>query len=162
MSKLIDEAGNTASFDNVTMGYGFNTAIRNQTLNDLEGSNPAQGWTHDAGSVGEDDWAIVSNASLAHSGSHLWRTESSDSPKDVWLIMPPMDLPADAELRFWHRYDLEAGFDGRCWKSPPMAGRTGATWATKSPPAVTPSLSIRIMAARWPTGPRGAAATASI
>ena len=39
---------------------------------------------------------------------------SSDAPfrKDAWLISPPIVLPSQAVLTFWHTYDLEGNYDG--------------------------------------------------
>jgi hypothetical protein len=76
---------------------------------DME-SGPAN-WT--TGGV-NDAWAITEEE--AHSPTHAW----SDSPygdyasnKNAWLRSPIFDMSdmTDATLSFWHRYELEEGWD---------------------------------------------------
>jgi uncharacterized repeat protein (TIGR01451 family) len=67
-------------------------------------------WTHFAG-WGTDDWAIITS-NYAHSPTHCWRSTDVGSVKDDYLITPAFSVTALSELTFWHRYDLEDGYDG--------------------------------------------------
>ena len=70
---------------------------------------PDKGWTHRA-NVGQDDWRLV--ADRAHSPSHAMFASDAPSRKDDSLFSPPIVLPPQAVLTFWHTYDLEDGYDG--------------------------------------------------
>ena len=74
---------------------------------DFEG--PDKGWTHRA-NVGQDDWRLVTDR--AHSPSHAMFASDAPSRKDDLLFSPPIVLPPQAVLTFWHTYDLEDGYDG--------------------------------------------------
>ncbi len=84
-----------------------------------------------------DSWAITEEQS--HSPTHAW----SDSPygnytdnASNWLRSPVLDLSdlAEVELHFWHRYEIETGWDfgyleysldgGATWQTP-VADYTG-------------------------------------
>ncbi|MBN1955797.1 MAG: carboxypeptidase regulatory-like domain-containing protein [Anaerolineae bacterium] len=88
-----------------------------------------------------DNWAIT--AEQAHSPSHAW----SDSPygnyadnASTWLRSPIFDLSgrAEVEIGFWHRYEIETGWDfgyfeysldgGNTWQDP-LADYTGFQYA---------------------------------
>jgi|GEM_PF-1086907 hypothetical protein len=68
-----------------------------------------KGWTHRA-NVGQDDWRLVTER--AHSPSHAMFASDASVRKDDSLFSPPIVLPAQAMLTFWHTYDLEDGYDG--------------------------------------------------
>jgi len=74
---------------------------------DFEG--PDKGWTHRA-NVGQDDWRLVTDR--AHSPSHAMFASDAPARKDDSLFSPPIILPPQAMLTFWHTYDLEGGYDG--------------------------------------------------
>jgi carboxypeptidase D len=75
---------------------------------DMEGGDAK--WTHHA-DQGVDDWSIVVEGS-AHSPVHCWFSSDVGSVKDAFLITEPFDLARKGELSFWHRYDMESGYDG--------------------------------------------------
>jgi len=75
---------------------------------DMEGGDAL--WTHSAGQ-GTDDWAIITEGT-AHSPTHCWFSADVDSLKDVYLISDAFNLELNGELTFWHRYNMESGFDG--------------------------------------------------
>ncbi len=74
---------------------------------DMEGVEP-NGWSHSA-SQGTDDWRYVTNQS--HSPSHSWFTTDTDSSKDTVLMTPSVTIGDVASLSFWHKLDLEDGYD---------------------------------------------------
>ena len=74
---------------------------------DFEG--PDKGWTHSA-AVGQDDWGLVTDRS--RSPSHAMFSNDVSFRKDAYLISPPILLPSQATLTFWHTYDLEGNYDG--------------------------------------------------
>jgi hypothetical protein len=67
-------------------------------------------WTHSAGQ-GSDDWAIVTEGS-SHSPTHCWFSSDAGSLKDDYLVTDPVNLELNGELSFWHRYNMESGYDG--------------------------------------------------
>jgi len=67
-------------------------------------------WTHYA-DEGTDDWAIITEGS-SHSPSHCWFASDDDGLKDDLLVTDPVNLELNGELTFWHRYDMESGYDG--------------------------------------------------
>ncbi len=79
-----------------------------QYSDDIEGTEP-NGWSHSA-DVGSDDWAYTTDDS--HSDSHSWFAVDTDGLKDASLVTPSITIGETAELRFWHKYDFEQGWDG--------------------------------------------------
>jgi len=75
---------------------------------DIE-SGPAD-WTHGA-NQGADDWSIISS-SYAHSPSNVWFSADVDTVTDKFLISRTVTLTPLSELSFWHRFDMEDGYDG--------------------------------------------------
>ncbi len=74
-------------------------------FDDVEGGN--QGWT------AQSPWAIA--AGTAHSPTQAWRDSAGNygNNANTSLTSTTLDLSdlAGTTLRFWHRYDLEQGFD---------------------------------------------------
>jgi len=67
-------------------------------------------WTH-AADQGADDWAIISSF-YAHSPSNVWFSADVDTVVDKFLISRTVTLTPLSELTFWHRYNMETGWDG--------------------------------------------------
>lgn len=84
------------------------------------GSN---GWTraHASGSL---DWQQV--ATTSRSPSHCWFAGDENFVNDQYLASPVLALGTDDELVFWHRYDLEGGYDGGVVE---ISLDGGATWS---------------------------------
>jgi len=99
------------------MGVGF--------ADDME-SGPGS-WTHYAGQ-GTDDWAIITS-SYAHSPTHCWRSTDVASVKDDYLITQNVSITINSELAFWHRYNLETGYDGAVIE----ITTNGTTWTDLGP-----------------------------
>lgn len=76
---------------------------------DAETTGQPSGWTHSA-AAGQDDWAVV--ATDAHSPGHSWFASAPGAASDKALVTPPVPLGARSSLRFFHRFALEARFDG--------------------------------------------------
>jgi hypothetical protein len=86
----------------------FILVAANLFQDDMEGGEGQ--WTHFAGE-GVDDWSIITEGS-SHSPPHCWFASDVGSIKDDYLLTVPFDLNRLAELTFWHRYDMEDGYDG--------------------------------------------------
>jgi len=67
-------------------------------------------WEHYA-SLGSDDWETVFS-SYAHSPTEVWFCSDVDNIKDDYLISPPLVMAETSQMSFWHRYDMESGYDG--------------------------------------------------
>jgi hypothetical protein len=67
-----------------------------------------ESWTHSA-VKGVDDWAI--STTRAHSPTHSYFCSEPATPKDDFLVMRPVLLPANAQLTFWHTYQMESRAD---------------------------------------------------
>ncbi len=68
------------------------------------------GWTTQT-LGGNAAYAIATSSS--HSPSHAWFVNDPGGRSEALLLMQPLGaLPAAARLRFWHRYDTEADYDG--------------------------------------------------
>lgn len=78
--------------------------------------NGTGNWTVSAGpgdGGGTMPWSLITSDS--HSPTHAWFTADEELIKDQTLVttFPIATSPgADSRLRFWHRFDTEAGFDG--------------------------------------------------
>jgi hypothetical protein len=107
--ELEDAAHNQAVADNEGICYGVQAVSQSLIADDMEPA-ASLAWTHGA-NTGSDDWAVVTT-SYAHSAGNAWQTNDVDSIKDVWLALPTVDVAPGAELRFWHTYEFEPGFDG--------------------------------------------------
>jgi len=75
---------------------------------DME-SGPME-WTHGA-DEGTDDWSII-NSSYAHSPANVWFAADVDTVTDKFLVSRTVTLTPLSELTFWHRYNMETGYDG--------------------------------------------------
>jgi hypothetical protein len=67
-------------------------------------------WTYYAGQ-GNGDWTLRDNAA-AHSPVKTWSSTDISSIKDDYLITPELTIAADSQLTFWHRFNMEPGYDG--------------------------------------------------
>ncbi|MCB1054606.1 MAG: trypsin-like peptidase domain-containing protein [Acidobacteria bacterium] len=93
---------------------------------DMEGGGAA--WTTAAGTAdsGSTPWALVTSDS--HSPVTSWSATDQAVVKDQWLITASaVSVPAASEtvLSFWHRFNLESGFDGGVLE---ISTDAGATW----------------------------------
>jgi len=85
-------------------------------------------WAHAAG-AGDDAWALVTNN--YHSPTHSWFSPDVDTITDDYLwITTPFAATSGAALTFWHRYNLEAGYDGGVIE---VSTNGGGTWADLGP-----------------------------
>ncbi len=73
----------------------------------VESGSP--GWTtsHTGGSL---DWTQVTTST--HSPTHSWFAGDEGATNDQYLVGPALPITSSEELIFWHRYDLEDGYDG--------------------------------------------------
>ncbi len=70
----------------------------------------AGGWTTQT-VAGTAAFSIATSS--AHSPTHAWFVNDPGGRSEALLLMQPLGaLPAAARLRFWHRYDTEADYDG--------------------------------------------------
>lgn len=121
-----DTAGNTAQDDNGGAGYSFWTGRKVVSFFDnMEGG--VNGWTHSA-ATGTDDWQQLTSAS--HSATHSWWASDPSALKDDTLVSPAIDIDSTCTLSFWHKYDLESGFDGGVIE---ISTNGGSTWADLGP-----------------------------
>ena len=88
---------------------GFETVRLYQVFWDDVESGDGQ-WSHAAGQ-GDDAWAITT--ANAHSPTHAWFSPDVSAVTDDYLwTTTPFTVGSDATLTFWHRYNLESGYDG--------------------------------------------------
>lgn len=124
---LIDAAGNAAVFGGAGDCFTFVTAARTDLASDDLEPAASLPWTH-FHAIGVDDWAVVVSAQ-AHSPTHAWFAADVDGSKDAFLISPPVDLPANSRLGFWHTYEFESfldeGYDGAVLE---ISTNGGSTW----------------------------------
>ncbi len=85
------------------------TAQLNQAFGD-DMESGIGGWT-DETPVGDNPWGQT--ASDSNSPVTSWFVADISTKSDSVLLMPTQSgLPADSELRFWHRIDAENNYDG--------------------------------------------------
>lgn len=102
-----DAVGNLGVHDNA--GLWHLAATGPAALSDGFDGTPDPRWTHSAAD-GTDNWAIRANGN-ARSAPNVFSYEPGPSSvSDASLATPSFLLPG--ELRFWHTYGLENGFDG--------------------------------------------------
>ena len=94
----------------------------------------APGWTTDPFlnlDPGTAAWAVVSDPG-ARSPDHAWFSEAGPEAlfKDDRLISPPQALEPSSRLVFWHRFELEEGFDGGVLE---ISADGGSTWTDLEP-----------------------------
>jgi hypothetical protein len=85
------------------------------------------GWTvsHTGGTL---DWTLVTDD--AHSATHSWFAGDETSTNHQYLVSPPLAIGANQQLSFWHKYDLEGGFDGGQVE---ISTNGGGSWAGLGP-----------------------------
>lgn len=110
------EVASTNAYGQETVGnnagscYVFSTKVISPILSyDFE-STDSQGWTTYSLS-GPAEWVRQSFAS-AHSPSHAWYCKDLDQAKDDILQSPPLEIPPQSLLIFWHTFKFEPQFDG--------------------------------------------------
>lgn len=107
--ELSDPAGNVSVFDDNGSCYSASSLMPQDWSDDLE-PTPSPAWTRQT-PQGQTGWQAV-ETELAKSPTHAWFNAGEDMVKDSYLITPPVAIAPDAELRFWHTYEIEQGFDG--------------------------------------------------
>ena len=80
-------------------------------------------WTHTA-AQGVDDWSLSTNYS--HSPTHAYFCSEPSTVKDDYLLTRSFVVPANAQLSFWHTYQLEPNYDGAVVE---ISTNGGATFA---------------------------------
>lgn len=107
-------------------GSGFSEVLNADIAGGLfqdDMESGVNGWTHDAG-AGTDDWQQKTDYS--HSATHSWQGSGLTALKDIRLYTPAMGIGATSTMRFWHRYELENGWDGGVLE---ISTNGGGTWA---------------------------------
>lgn len=67
----------------------------------------------------------------SHSGEYSWFVADPNNASNQTLdIANEVTLPTNAQLRFWHKFDTEAGFDGGVVE---LSNDGGATWINLGP-----------------------------
>jgi hypothetical protein len=129
---VMDEAGAAAGAE-VALTVTCPPLAAGRFADDLEpGAEP--GWSVDT-AVNESPvsaaWAVVEDAATT-SPTHAWSTDASAAAqvKDDRLVAPPVDLTSGSRLTFWHRFDLEEGFDGGVLE---ISTDGGARWTDLGP-----------------------------
>lgn len=91
-------------------------ATQAQTLvffEDNEGTTNQLTATVGSGPAG---WTLLSDSSVAHSGSNYWMADNSAVVSDYYLTTPiltyQVGFSGPLDLSFWHQFDYESGFDG--------------------------------------------------
>jgi len=75
---------------------------------DMESGAGLWAVSHGSGAV---DWAL--GTSTPHSPANAWMATQPTTVSDQYLeIASAVSIGAGAELRFWHSYDIEGGYDG--------------------------------------------------
>lgn len=121
---LMDEAGNTALYQNAGAPFYFETRYISAIFRDTMDPAAAAGWTSRA-DRGVNDWQVRAASAYAFSPPNTWFTSDSDGIKDASLITPPLEIPAGALMTFYHTYSFEETFDGGVIE---ISVDGGATW----------------------------------
>ncbi len=117
----VDSGGNEDNNDIVLSSTPLGP-VYVEFADDMESAEP-NGWSHEA-AQGTDDWAYTTDDS--HSPSHSWFSSDADSVKDDYLYTPTVSLTSEnSELHFWHKYDMENGYDGCVLE---ISTDGGSTW----------------------------------
>lgn len=92
------------------------------------------GWTTDPFlnvDPGTATWAVVADPE-ARSPEHAWFSEAGPDAlfKDDRLVSPPQQIAASSRLAFWHRFELEEGFDGGVLE---ISVDGGSSWTDLAP-----------------------------
>jgi Big-like domain-containing protein/calcineurin-like phosphoesterase family protein/purple acid phosphatase-like protein len=98
-------------------------------------------------------WSAVPDLG-AHSPQHSWFSDASPlaTAKDDRLVAPLQDLAAGSRLAFWHRFQLEPGFDGGVLE---ISADGGVRWTDLGPYILANGYTGTLAAAN-PLGARGA------
>ena len=125
---VTDAAGNTASSTDQTACLEGRTGLPGPgAFFDPFRAGQPQPWRHSA-LEGEDNWAMRESP-FALSGDQVFGfAPGLDHVTDARLVSPP--VAAGASLRFWHTYELEAGFDGAVIE---LSTDDGLTWTDLEP-----------------------------
>ncbi len=117
----VDGAGNEDSNDVVLSSTPLGP-ITTIFSDDMESTEP-NGWSHEA-AQGTDDWAYTTDE--YHSATHSWFATDASSVKDDYLYTPTISISSsNSELYFWHKYDMETGYDGCVLE---ISTDGGSTW----------------------------------
>jgi hypothetical protein len=87
----------------------------------------ANSWTvsHTGGTL---DWTLVTDD--AHSATHCWFAGDEAGTNDQYLVSPSLAIGANQQLSFWHKYNLEEGYDGGQVE---ISTNGGGSWASLGP-----------------------------
>jgi hypothetical protein len=103
------------------------------------------GWTVETAAnliPASSPWTVRDDEA-AHSPQRVWFSDAGFAAvnKDDRLISPPLDLSTVSRLLFWHRFDLEASFDGGVLE---ISTDGGQTWTDLGPQMVVNGYNGRI------------------
>jgi len=88
---------------------------------------------------GPEDWYQV--AYLSHSPTHSWFASDEAWLNEQYMVSPPIQLEGNQELRFWHQYNMEGGYDGGALE---ISADGGSSWSDLGPHIVRGGYSGRI------------------
>ena len=119
--------GNSCGEGAASTVSGFETANLHRVFWDDVESGDGQ-WSHAAGQ-GTDAWAIAT--ANAHSPTRAWFSPDVSAVTDDYLwTTTPFTVGSGARLTFWHRYNLESGYDGGVIE---ISTDGGVTWDDLGP-----------------------------
>lgn len=128
--------GNILRFDAVSLNAGqslsctFQVTVNTPTETNLLFSDDMEdGMAPWAPTLGLNMWTLTPGD--AHSGNFAWFAADPDNISDqVLTLASGVALPSNAEVRFWHKFDTEAGFDGGVVE---FSNDDGTTWYDLGP-----------------------------
>jgi len=95
------------------------------TITDAEDA----GWRH-AAAEGSDDWAVVVGDDHTSGTGNAFVAANASSLTDKWMVTQSMVIDTPSVLSFWHKFDLEDGFDGAVLE---ISLDDGTTWIDLGP-----------------------------
>jgi hypothetical protein len=125
----------STSTERMSFQLPIGVPLPDEVFNDDLEPEPEDGWLHIAGGR---SWTLLDSADPDDhtSPTHSWSIEDGETPQQAWLrlpLMPPDDpqipgvdtLPANARLRFQHRFLTENNIDGGVLE---FSVDSGVTW----------------------------------
>jgi len=110
--EIQDAVGNTATDDNSGSYYSFQTLEDTPSFEDDFDEKYVSSNFSTGAFQGTDDWDRIDDSGNAHSPTHYMHSAAVNSIKDIYLKSKNVYIQPHSRLTFYHKFNLEPGFDG--------------------------------------------------